>query len=59
MKEFRARHRMPDVHLALYRPVFDAYRERYDPGLYSRQLPQDKLEAFKHFQANSRWTHYW
>jgi len=59
MKEFRARHRIPDVHLALYRPVFDAYRERYDPGLYSKQLPQDKLEAFRQFQANARWTHYW
>ncbi len=59
MKEFRARHRIPDVHMALYRHVFDAYRERYDAGLYSNYLPQDKLEAFKHFQANSRWTHYW
>lgn len=59
MKEFRARHRIPDVHLSMYRHVFDAYRERYDAGLYSQQLPADKLEAFKHFQANSRWTHYW
>jgi predicted amidohydrolase len=59
MKEFRARHRIPDVHVSLYRHVFDAYRERYDAGLYSGHLPQDKLEAFRHFQANSRWTHYW
>ncbi len=59
MKDFRARHRIPDVHMALYRHVFDAYRERYDAGLYSKHLPQDKLEAFRHFQSNSRWTHYW
>ncbi len=59
MKEFRERHRLPDVHLAIYRHVFDRYRERYDAGLYSRELPPTKLEAFRHFQKNSRWTHYW
>jgi predicted amidohydrolase len=59
MKAFRARHRVPDVHLSLYRHVFDEYRERYDAGLYSKYLPDDKLAAFKHFQQNSRWTHYW
>jgi predicted amidohydrolase len=59
MKSFRARHRLPDVHVALYRHVYDAYRERYDPGLYSRALPATKLEAFRHFQENARWIHYW
>lgn len=59
MKEFRARHRIPDVHFRLYDHVYRGYRERYDAGLYSKTLPDTKLEAFKHFQANSRWTHYW
>ncbi|MCS6948690.1 MAG: hypothetical protein NZM12_13860, partial [Steroidobacteraceae bacterium] len=59
MKEFRERHRIPDVHFKLYEHVYRSYRERYDPGLYSRSLPNTKLEAFRHFQAHARWTHYW
>ncbi len=59
LKEFRARHRLPDVHFALYRHVYERYRERYDPGLYSTFLPDDKLEAFRHFEKNARWIQYW
>ncbi len=57
--EFRARHRIPDVHMHLYRPVLDQYRERYDPNGYADYLPADKREAFLHFQKRARWTHYW
>jgi predicted amidohydrolase len=58
--EFRARHRIPDLHLRLYKPVFDQYQERYDPnGYLSGDLPKDKREAFRRFQERSRWTHYW
>lgn len=57
--EFRARHRIPDLHLHLYRPVFDQYRERYDPNGYLESLPKDKREAFAHFQKRARWSHYW
>jgi predicted amidohydrolase len=59
MKDFRARHRIPDVHLTLYKPVFDQYRERYDRGLYLTELPKDGADAFRIFKGNSRWTHYW
>ncbi len=57
--EFRSRHRLPDVHMQLYRPVFDQYRERYDAGGYLDYQPKDKRDAFRHFQQRSRWTHYW
>jgi predicted amidohydrolase len=57
--DFRSRHRIPDVHMHLYRPVLDAYRERYDPNGYADYLPADKREAFMDFQKRSRWTHYW
>lgn len=57
--EFRARHRIPDLHLKLYKPVLDQYQERYDPNGYADYLPKDKREAFVHFQKRSRWTHYW
>jgi hypothetical protein len=57
--EFRARHRIPDLHLHLYRPVFDQYRERYDHSLYLQYVPKDKRDAFRYFQEKSRWTHFW
>jgi predicted amidohydrolase len=59
MAEFRTKHRIPDVHMDLYRPVFDAYRTRYDHSTYLENLPQDKRAAFGQFSKNSRWTHYW
>ncbi|MCC6271354.1 MAG: hypothetical protein IT190_08760 [Microbacteriaceae bacterium] len=59
MAEFRARHRIPDLHMQLYRPVLDQYRERYDHSLYLKQLPKDKRDAYRYFQENARWTHFW
>ncbi len=59
MAEFRQRHRIPDVHMALYRPVLEQYRERYDHSGYLEYLPKDKRDAFRVFQEKSRWTHYW
>jgi predicted amidohydrolase len=59
MAEFRAKHRIPDVHMTLYQPVLDQYRERYDKSGYLKYLPKDKRDAFKVFQETSRWTHYW
>jgi predicted amidohydrolase len=59
MAEFRAKHRIPDVHMDIYRPVFDQYRTRYDHSSYLDNLPKDKREAFAMFKKNSRWSHYW
>jgi len=59
MAEFRKKHRIPDVHMELYRPVFDQYRTRYDHSSYLDYLPEGKREAYAHFAKNSRWTHYW
>lgn len=57
--EFRNRHRIPDLHLSLYKPVLDQYQERYAPGGYIDYIPKDKRDAFRYFQERSRWTHYW
>lgn len=57
--EFRARHRIPDLHIDLYRPVLEQYRARYDHSLYLKEQPKDKRDAFRYFQENSRWTHFW
>ncbi|HJP38748.1 MAG TPA: nitrilase-related carbon-nitrogen hydrolase [Gammaproteobacteria bacterium] len=59
MAEFRKKHRIPDVHMDLYKPVFDQYRTRYDHSAYLEYLPEGKREAYAHFVKNSRWTHYW
>ena len=59
MGAFRKKHRIPDVHMDIYKPVFDQYRARYDHSAYVDYLPQDKREAFANFAKNSRWTHYW
>jgi predicted amidohydrolase len=59
MAEFRKKHRIPDVHMEIYRPVFEQYRTRYDHSSYIDNLPKDKREAFAMFAKNSRWTHYW
>jgi len=57
--DFRKSHRIPDCHLRLYQPVFEQYRERYDPNAYTEYLPTDGRDAFRYFLAKSRWTHYW
>jgi len=57
--EFRKTHRIPDCHLKLYQPVFEQYRERYDPNGYADYLPTDGRDAFRYFLEKSRWTHYW
>jgi len=59
MQAFRDKHRIPDLHLKLYQPVFDQYQERYDSGMYLEKLPQSKQEAYKRFLENARWVHYW
>jgi predicted amidohydrolase len=57
--QFRAKHRIPDVHMDIYRPVFDQYRTRYDHSAYLDQPPADKRDASKQFQDNARWVHNW
>ena len=57
--QFRKTHRIPDVHMQLYRPVLDQYRERYDHSGYLDYIPKDKRDAFRVFNENARWTHYW
>ena len=57
--EFRAKHRIPDVHMTLYKPVMDKYRERYDHSMYLDYQPADKRDAFRFFNEKARWKHYW
>ena len=53
---FRASHRIPDVHMALYQPVFGAYVPRYAPSLFSDYLPTGLEDAARFLDAQDRWS---
>lgn len=52
---FRERNRQPVVHMELYRPVFDAYRNPYGPNLFSAYQPTDLRDARRYLADKSRW----
>jgi predicted amidohydrolase len=54
--EFRKEHRQPYVHMDLYRPVFDAYRNAYGPNLFDSYLPTDLYDAKRFLGDKSRWS---
>jgi predicted amidohydrolase len=56
MAEYRKEHQIPDVHLSLYRHVFDQYHERYPANVWEEYLPNDRRDAAKHLHGKSRWA---
>ncbi|MEV0973502.1 nitrilase-related carbon-nitrogen hydrolase [Microtetraspora glauca] len=52
---FRARHRQPDIHWDLYRPVFERYRSRFEPNLYTPYQPVSLEDAGAYLNGRSRW----
>ncbi|MEJ2533990.1 MAG: nitrilase-related carbon-nitrogen hydrolase [Gammaproteobacteria bacterium] len=55
LASFRQRHRQPIVHMELYRPVWDGYRNAYGPNLFADELPSDLYDAKRYLQDKSRW----
>ncbi|MBL8224431.1 MAG: hypothetical protein JNM50_03790 [Chromatiales bacterium] len=55
MAQYRATHQIPDVHLALYQPVFDRYVPRQAPGLFSQYLPKDLKDAKRFLDEQNAW----
>ena len=55
IKDFRARHRQPIVHSELVMPVFEAYRSKYPPSLFSSYQPKDIQDAGRYLKDKSRW----
>jgi predicted amidohydrolase len=53
--ELRARHRIPDIHWDLYRPLFQEYQSRFPPGLFSPYQPLDVSDAARYLSEKSRW----
>jgi predicted amidohydrolase len=55
IKDFRARHRQPIVHTELVMPVYDAYRSKYPPSLFSAYQPKDINDSGRYLKDKSRW----
>ncbi len=53
--DFRARRRLPDVHMELYRDVFAAYAGRYPPNLWLERVPDSLEDAAAFLAGKSRW----
>ena len=53
--QFRARHRQPIVHTELIQPVFDAYRSKYAPSLFSAYQPKDIQDSGRYLKDKTRW----
>ncbi len=55
MASYRARHKIPDVHMALYDPVFQAYQPRFGPGLFTDYQPTGLQDAKRYLDQQDRW----
>ncbi len=53
--DFRARHRQPIVHSELFMPVFEQYRSRYGPNLFSDYQPPDTADSGRYLRDKARW----
>lgn len=51
----RARKRQPSIHTSLYNDVFNGYRERYSPNLFSAYQPTSLEDAGRYLQDKSNW----
>lgn len=55
IKDFRARHRQPIVHSELVMPVYEAYRSKYPPSLFSKYQPTSIDDAGRYLADKARW----
>ncbi len=55
MAAFRARHQIPDVHMGLYKPVFDQYSPRYAPGLFTDYQLTSLSDAKTYLDGKNGW----
>jgi len=53
--QFREKNRQPIVHMALYRDVFNTYRNAYGPNLFSEYQPTDLRDSKAYLADKSTW----
>ncbi len=52
---FRARYRLPDIPMALVKPVYDKYVPPHPPGILLDELPPDSTSAAKYVWSRKTW----
>ena len=55
MAAYRSRRQIPDVHMALYAPVFAQYEPRFAPNQFDAYLPTSLLDAKEYLDKQDRW----
>ena len=53
--QFREKNRQPIVHMALYRDVFNTYRNAYGPNLFTDYQPTDLRDSKAYLEDKSTW----
>jgi predicted amidohydrolase len=53
--QYRASHKIPDLHLPLYAAAFSRYVPRFAPGLFSAYQPTDLRDAKRYLDEKDRW----
>lgn len=55
--QFRARKRLPDVSMEMYKPVFDKYVPQWQPSRFTKYLPTDLRDAARYLRdaKNKNW----
>ena len=56
MKQFRATRRVPNIHVSLYRDLFNTYVEPYAPNLFSKYQPTDGFDAARYLKDKRQWA---
>ena len=53
--DFRKRHRIPDIPMALVMPVYEKYQPPINPGLQLDYLPDDSYDAARYIKSKRNW----
>jgi predicted amidohydrolase len=53
---FRSTHTIPDVDVALYQPVWNAYTPRFDHSAFTAGSPESLADAKRILSSQDRWT---
>ena len=54
--DYRTKHTQPLIHAAVSDPVLQAYRPKYEPGLFSDYLPVDSKDAAAYLNQKKTWS---
>lgn len=56
IKQFRATRRVPNIHVSLYRDLYQQYVEAYPPNLFSEYQPTDGFDSARYLKDKRVWA---